>query len=93
MAHVQGVTGTSLVELGGLTHLIGKRELGELRTIAAEIRRESYEEAAPHSIRAAVHKMLGSGQISLDNLEQLERGDLDTLLRIKALIDAENVSQ
>ena len=88
MAHVQGMTGTSLVELGGMTQLIGKRELGELRTIAAEIRRESYEEAPPLSSRAAVHNLLLSGQISLHDLERLEQGDEDAALSLSQLINA-----
>ena len=74
MAHVQGVTGTTLVELGALTHAIEKRELGELRTIAAEIKRESFNSAPPENDNPVVHAMLTGGQISLTDLEELSDG-------------------
>ena len=89
MAHVQGVTGSNLVELGALTHAIEKRELGELRTIAAEIKRESFNNTLPTNDNTLVHAMLASGQLTLPELEALGVNEADAGTAFKERLEAE----
>ena len=77
MAFVQNITGTTLVELGGVTKAIGKRELGELRTIAAEMKRESYTDSDHHGRVSDIHEQLISGQMSLEQLQELEQSEFN----------------
>ena len=42
MRHIESAIGSDFVELASLTNALGKREIGELRALAAELRRESF---------------------------------------------------
>ena len=81
MTHVAQVTGTDLVELGALTNAFNKRDLGELRTIAAELKRESFDKEAAINHNHLVHELLSEGQLGLEELEAVsgvevgERGE------------------
>ncbi len=71
MHHLKDVTGSDLVELAALTNALTEREIGELRSIAAELRRESYEAADATDYNHVVRKMLREGAIELGQLDKL----------------------
>jgi hypothetical protein len=71
MAHVEAITSTNLVELAALTNAFNKRDLGELRTVAAELKRESFAADAPTNHNYVVGEMLRAGELRLDQLDRL----------------------
>jgi len=71
MAHVEAITSNNLVELAALTNVFNKRDLGELRTVAAELKRESFEARAPSNHNHLVREMLRAGELRLDQLDHL----------------------
>ena len=76
ITHVAQVTGTDLVELGALTNSFNKRDLGELRTIAAELKRESFEAPTNLNHNHLVHQLLAVGQVTLEDLEAVSGVDV-----------------
>jgi hypothetical protein len=80
MRHIEAAIGTDLVELATLTNAMSKRDIGELRAIAAELKRESFSERPVHNYDHLVHSMLLQGKISVEqlgNIEGIEPGDDD----------------
>lgn len=69
MAHVREVYGSDAIELAAMTNALTKRELGELRTLTAEINREAFEHAQVPNRNAIVRKLLTEGIIELDQLD------------------------
>ncbi len=76
MTHVSQVTGVDLVELGALTNAFNRRDLGELRTIAAEMKRESFDTEAAINHNPIVRKLLTEGRITLEELEAVSGVDV-----------------
>ncbi len=72
MHHVNAVLDTDLVELAAMTNALTKRDVGELRAIAAEIKRESFSESDGATYDHVVHDMLKSGQIRVEQLAAIE---------------------
>lgn len=70
------VLGTDLIEIAALTSALDKREIGELRAIAAELQRESFSQAGENPYAAAVGQMLAQGQIDLTDLARVEGVDV-----------------
>jgi len=71
MHHVADVLGSDLVELAVLTHALGKRDVGELRAIAAELKRESFDAAAPRSYDYVVRALLAQGRLDIEQLDAI----------------------
>lgn len=76
LRHVKMVLGTDLIEIAALTSALDKREIGELRAIAAELQRESFSQAGENPYAAAVGQMLAQGQIDLTDLARVEGVDV-----------------
>jgi len=72
MRHIESAIGSDFVELASLTNALGKREIGELRTLAAELRRESFTSTPSNSYNHLVHELLAEGRITLDQLDSIE---------------------
>ena len=73
MAHINSVVGSDLVELAGLTQAFSRRELGELRTIVAELKREGYAEHEPQNYNHLVRALIEAGIVSLDEIASAEK--------------------
>ncbi|MEM9620309.1 MAG: hypothetical protein AAF993_01585 [Pseudomonadota bacterium] len=71
MQHVEAIVGVDLVELAALTNALNKRDLGELRTMSAELSRESFMERLPTDQNHIVHDMLQHGTLQLSDLPLL----------------------
>ncbi len=83
MRHIEAAIGTDLVELATLTNAMGKRDIGELRAIAAELKRESFNGNPAHSYNHMVQSLLLQGRITVDqlgNIEGIDPGDGDEAL-------------
>ncbi len=72
MHHVNAVLGTDLVELAAMTNALHKRDVGELRTVAAELKRASFDESAGATYDHVVREMLQAGQIRVEQLAAIE---------------------
>lgn len=72
MSYVEDVVGSNLVELAELTETFSQRELGELRTIAAETHREAFNEKETTSAATIVHMMLVTGELQIEQLIALD---------------------
>ena len=98
MSHIEAVTGSDFVELASLTNALDKRELGELRTIAAELKRERFNPEASANRDHVVRELLEQGHISLQQLANVQRFDREladelssvneVLARLRAAIDS-----
>ena len=80
MQHIDAVLGSDLVELAAMTNALRRREIGELRAIAAELKRESFDDKPGTDYDRIVHFMLKTGQIRVEQLagiDGLEVGDED----------------
>jgi len=78
MRHIEAAIGTDLVELATLTNAMGKRDIGELRAIAAELKRESFNDSQAHDYNHMVHTLLVQGKLTVDqlgNIEGIDPGD------------------
>lgn len=78
MRHIDAAIGTDLVELATLTNAMGKRDIGELRAIAAELKRESFTNSPKWNYNHMVHTLLLQGKITIDqlgNIEGIDPGD------------------
>ncbi len=87
MHHVNAVLGSDLVELAAMTNALNKRDIGELRAIAAELRRDSFSDQQENNYDHVVHEMLQDGQIKVDQLagiDGLEVGDDNEMLSPEA---------
>ena len=87
MHHVDAVLGADLVEVGAMTNALGKREIGELRAIAAELKRESFSGDDQTNYDHIVRDMLQDGRIRADQLagiDGLDVGDEDEQLSPEA---------
>lgn len=71
IAHIHQVTGSDLVELGALTNAFDKRSLGELRSIRAELKRESYSSRDTGNANHLVYELLASGQLTIEDLASI----------------------
>ena len=67
--HVETLTGTHLIDLAHLTRLFNNRDVGELRTLAAELRRERYGEAPEVDYDVLVVHVLAHFGLTLHFLE------------------------
>ena len=85
IAHVRNVTGTDLIELASYSLALGKRDLGELRTIAAELHRDADTGAVPCSYDHIVRAMLDSGELAL--------ADLDDINSVTAGVETTRISE
>lgn len=72
MRHIETTIGSDVVELASLTSALGKRDIGELRAIAAELRRESYTSTPNSNYNHLVRKLLQQGRINLEQLSNIE---------------------
>ena len=72
MRHVEGVLGTNLIEVAAMTSAVSERELGELRSIAAQLRRESFDEDAAPNFNHAVRRLLNDQSVTLEQLAQID---------------------
>ena len=72
MHHVEGILGTNLVEVAAMTSAVNERDLGELRSIAAQLRRESFERGTDNDFNRVVHQLLAEHALSLEDLAQIE---------------------
>ena len=72
MHHVNAVLDTDLVELAAMTNALNKRDVGELRAIAAELKRESFDETAGATYDHIVREMLQAGEIRVEQLASIE---------------------
>lgn len=72
MRHIESAIGSDFVELASLTNALGKREIGELRALAAELRRESFTSTPSNNYNHLVHELLAEGRITLDQLDSIE---------------------
>lgn len=80
MRHVEATIGTNLVELATLTNAMGKRDIGELRAIAAELKRDSFTARPARNYDHIVYSLLMQGKIALEqlgNIEGIDPGDDD----------------
>ncbi len=87
MHHVDAVLGSDLVELAAMTNALSKRDIGELRVIAAELKRDSFTEQLNADYDHVVHSMLKDGQIRVEQLagiDGLEVGDEDEVMSPEA---------
>ena len=75
MRHVEDVVGTNLVEIAALTNSVSARDLGELRTIAAQMRRDSHEDDSEKNLNEVVHQLLLDGDLRLEQLAALRGFD------------------
>ena len=75
MAHINAIVGSDLVELAGLTQAFSRRELGELRTIAAELQREGYADKESTDFNHVVRALIGNGELSIDDLARAQKFD------------------
>lgn len=73
MSHIGAVLGSDLVELAALTQALSRRELGELRTIAAELKREGYTDGEPQNYDPVVRSLIETGEISLQDIARAEK--------------------
>ena len=73
MRHVEAVIGTSLVEIAGLTNALSVRQLGELRSIAAQVKRESYEQTGVAvDFDQVVRRLLLEKKLHIEDLAAIE---------------------
>ena len=78
IAHVNALIGNDLVEIAAITNAINKRDLGELRALAAELQRETFDQgrASIHDTGNEYHKsirsMVAAGTIRLDQLGRIK---------------------
>ena len=86
MSHIDAVVGSDLVELAGLTQAFSRRELGELRTIAAELKREGYAQDEPQNYDHLVRALIESGDITLEDVARAHKFD-DALAEMPATAD------
>lgn len=76
MSHVKQVTGCDFVQLAVLTEALSGREIGELRSIAAEIRRESHAVPDVDNHNNIAAQLLANDELSLDQLAGLSGMEL-----------------
>ena len=72
MRHVEGVLGTNLIEVAAMTSAVSERELGELRSIAAQLRRESFDVEATPNFNHVVRSLLSDQSVTLEKLAQID---------------------
>lgn len=78
IAHVNALVGDDLVEVAAITNAVNKRDLGELRALAAELQRDSYKQEFTNEYHKIIRSMVISGTINLDQLGRIrgiEAGD------------------
>lgn len=73
IAHVRDVTGSDLIELAYYAQVLSKRDIGELRAIAAELRRESHEYEENQNYDHLVRELVERGALDLAALDDLPR--------------------
>ncbi|MEM7099325.1 MAG: hypothetical protein AAF541_13770 [Pseudomonadota bacterium] len=69
--HINELVGSDLVEIAAITNAMKKRELGELRTLAAEIKREPLDNSNATQYRKIVRSLVDRGVVSLEELDQV----------------------
>ena len=80
ISHVRGVVGNDLVEVAAITNAVNKRELGELRTLAAELEREGHQSDTENQYHQIIRSMITSGHLplaGLDGIQGIETSDTD----------------
>ncbi|MEM7003579.1 MAG: hypothetical protein AAF529_22525 [Pseudomonadota bacterium] len=87
IAHVHQVTGADLVEVGVLTNAFDKRSLGELRTIIAELKRESFggpdaglDKGLAANANHLLYDLLSSRDLHIDELASISGMQPNTIL-------------
>ena len=80
IAHVDALVGNDLIEVAALTNAMNKRDLGELRTLAAELQRDSFANKATNEYHVIIRSMVSSGTVNLEDLGRvkgIEAGEAD----------------
>ena len=72
MRHVNELVGDDLIEIAAITNAMRRRELGELRTLAAENERDVLEPTDATRYRKIVRSMVDSGSFSLVQLGKVQ---------------------
>ena len=72
MSHVDSLVGSNLVELAAITNSVNKREMGELRSLAAELKRESFQNNHRNRYAQIIREMTQSGTIELEDLTKIK---------------------
>ena len=83
IAHVDALVGNDLIEVAALTNAMNKRDLGELRTLAAELQRDSFANDATNEYHTIIRSMVSNGSVSLEDLGRIkgiEAGDADEVI-------------
>ena len=98
VSHIQIIAGGDFIALAELTQSLTPRELGELRTIAAELKRETFGCEQTNTNAFLVRQLIENGEMSLEDLARQDQFDwhqdnqslplsdekLRTILRAKA---------
>jgi hypothetical protein len=75
MSHVKDITDADFVEVATLTNSLSRREISELRAIAAELNRAALEKNSEYSQRKnynhVVRKLLDENRISLEQINAI----------------------
>lgn len=71
ISHVEAVVGTDMIDLAALTNALSKRDIGELRSMSAELKRESFMHSLPADHDHTVKQMLENGSLQLADLRLL----------------------
>ena len=71
MSHIDAVVGSDLIELGALTNAFSKRDIGELRALAAELKRDVYTRKKPTNYDEMVRQLLIEEEINLEQLGEI----------------------
>ena len=72
MAHVESLAGSDLVEVASITNGMSRRDLGELRAVAAELQRERHHQEEDNPYTEIVRSMVASGAIQLEALGKVK---------------------
>ncbi len=71
ISHVEAIVGVDLIDIAALTNALSKRDIGELRSMSAELKRESFMHGLPANHNHTVRRMLDEGTLNFQQLKLL----------------------
>ncbi len=71
ISHVEAIVGVDLIDIAALTNALNKRDIGELRTVTAELKRESFMHGLSTDHNHTIKRLLDEGKLTYPDLKHL----------------------